>query len=170
MMKELDDFLNIEAEINVDNIVLTAADESAILLTILKDTCTEDEYNEIVTEGAVELELYGLIDSAEIVMEAQRNIVKLNKQAAFNREEAKACFRIAKRANDPHYTKYKKFNDLRKAEREYIYQKYGAKAKMEAKKVIQNARRKASSMSSKNGKSIVDKMDKRIAAANKDNK
>lgn len=168
MMSEMNNLLTQDSEINIDNIQLTPADESAILLSALRDTCAnEDEYNALVMEGAIEMELYGLIDSAAIVTEAQRNIVKLNKQANFSREESKACFRLAKRANDPHYAKYKKYNDLRKAEREYIYTKYASKGKTEAKAVINNSRRKASSMPSKTGKSIVDKMDKKIAQASK---
>jgi len=170
MMGEFNNFLQTDNEVNIDTLTLDVADESAVFLEALKDSCTPDEYNTIVTESATELELYGLIDTAEIATEAQRNIVKLNKQAAFSREEAKACFRLAKKANDPHFAKYKKYLDLKNGEKEYIYQKYGSRAKVVAKDVIRNSRRKASTMPSQTGKNIMAKMDKKIAEVSRSNK
>ena len=66
------------------------------------------------------------------------------------------------KANDPLYRKYKKYRDLFIEARNGIYQKYGAKAKTESRKIIQNAKRKSANIETKTGKSITEKMDAQI--------
>ena len=60
--------MNYLNETNVEDVTLDAADESAIFLAALQDTCTPEEYESLVMENATELELYGLIESANIVI------------------------------------------------------------------------------------------------------
>lgn len=162
-------YLN-EDNCNPDDIVLDAADESAIFLAALQDTCTAEEYNDLVMENLTELELYGLIESAEVVTEGLKIIKhKVTKQENLNREQAKAAFRLARKADDSEMKKYNKHRKLMIESREKIFKKYGAKAKSEARRVIQGAKRKASSMpsTSTTGMSITEKMDKKINEINK---
>lgn len=162
------DFLN---ETSADEIELTPADESAIFLAALQDACeTEEEYNQLVMENAQALELYGLIDSAEIATEAKKIVIKQTKQMNLNREQAKAAIRIARRANSADYKKYEKGRRMMLEARAEIVKKYQSKAKTEAKKVLVNSKRKASSMNSNAGKDIVKKMDKKIAEVEKKSK
>ena len=67
--------------------------------------------------------------------------------------------------NDALYAKYRKYRDLLLEVREKIYTKYQAKAKVETRKIIKNARNKAANMNSTAGKSITEKMDQQIAEA-----
>lgn len=169
MIDQVMNFLN-EKNINVDDITLDAADESAIFLAALEDACDTEEEFQLVMEAAVELALYGLIEDAEIATEAKKIVYKQTKQMNLNREQAKAALRLAKKANSPEYQRYKKHRMAMMEEREKIFAKFGPKAKTEAKKVINNAKKKASSMNSVTGKTIVAKMDKKIAEMEKKSK
>lgn len=144
-----------------------AAIESEIFLTALEAECTPEEFAEICEESMAEMAIYNLVADPEIATEATKSIVKMNKSAKFSAIERRAAIRLAEKANDPAYTKYAKGRKLMLENRDTIYKKYGAKAKSEAKKVIQNSRRKASAMNSDAGHSIVDKMDRQIAKATK---
>lgn len=167
-MDEFMNFLNENADVDVDSISLEGTGaEAEIFLTALRDECTPEEFNAIVTEAATELELYGLIDSADIATEAQKNIVRLNKAAVFNRTQKRTALRLAERAKDQLFDKYSKFRKRMIEYRLKIYDKYGNKAKSEARKIIANSRRKASAMKSSTGKTITDKMDKQIEKFNK---
>lgn len=166
MINDVMNFLS-EDSVNVDDIKLSPADESAIFLTALQDTCTEEEYNQLVMEGAAELALYGLIDDANIVTEAQKISYKVTKQMTFSREQKRAALRLARKADCNEWKLYHKYRTLMIEQREKIYAKFGSKAKTEAKRVIQNSKRKASSMNSVNGKTITDKMDKKIKEMSK---
>lgn len=169
MMNEMMNYLN-EENCNPDDITLDHADESAIFLAALQDACTAEEYNDLVMENLTELELYGLIESAEVVTEGLKIIKhKVTKQENLNREQAKAAFRLARKANSSEWKKYKMHREKMIENREKIFQKFGFKAKSEAKRVLQGAKRKASSMpaTSLTGKSITEKMDKKIAEINK---
>ena len=162
------DFLNPvkEAEVDIDSISLESYDEGLLFLTALRGECTAEEYNKIVTEAATELELYGLIDSSDVVLES-KNIVKLNKLANFNKVQKRTALRLAEKANDQLYEKYAKFRKLMIDARMKIFTKYLNKSKVEAKKAIMNAARKASAMKSSYGKTIVDKMDSQIQKIDK---
>lgn len=153
--------------IDPDKIELTSADEAAIFLAALESVSTPDEYKAIVTENAVELELYQLIDSASVATEAHRYVVTKTRKWDMNREEKKAALRLAAKADSSDYRQYVYHRGKMIEYRTKIFEKFGAKARMEAKRIVQNSRRKASSMNSNVGKSIVDKMDKKIAEATK---
>lgn len=143
-----------------------AATESEIFLMALEAECSEDEFSAIMENASYEMALYGLIDDADQAMEAMKTIVKMNKKDKFSAIERRAAVRLAKKAKDPAYTKYAKGRTMMLENREIIYRKYGAKAKTEAKQIIQNSRRKATAMGSAAGKSITDKMDKHINEIN----
>lgn len=162
------DFLKEQDEIDIDSISLEGAGEEGLLfLTALRDECSAEEYAQIVQECATELELYGLIESADVVLEA-KNIVKLNKLAVFNRVQKRTALRLSEKANDQLYEKYSKFRKLMIDNRMKIFAKYANKSKNEARRSIANARRKVSGMKSPMGKSIVEKMDRQIAKLDKD--
>ena len=169
MLEQLQNYLN-EENINIDDIQLEAADEAAIFLAALQDVCTVEEYNTIVNESATELALFGLIDNAEIVTEAKKIVYKQTKQMNMNREQAKAALQLAKKANTPEWKQYKKHRQAMIAARNKIYEKFNSKAKTEAKKVLNNSKRKASAMNSVTGKAIVEKMDKKIKEVESQNK
>ena len=164
------DFLNTATEseeVDIDSISLEGSyDEGLIFLTALREECTPEEYNKIVTEAAVELELYGLIDSSDVVLES-KNIVKLNKLANFNKVQKRTALRLAEKAGDQLYEKYARFRKLMIDSRMKIFTKYLNKSKIEAKKSIMNSLRKASAMKSSFGKTIVDKMDSQIQRIDK---
>lgn len=155
--------MNYLNEPNIEDLTLDAADESAIFLAALQDTCTPEEYEQIVVEGATELELYGLIENADAVTEATKIVKhKITKQENLNREQSKAALRLAKKANSAEWKQYNLHRTKMKEARAKIMQKYASKSKTEAKKVLQNSKRKASSMNSVTGRSIQEKMDKKI--------
>lgn len=141
--------------------------ESELFLTALESECSADEYERLCEESMSEMAIFNLVSDPEIATEATKTIVKMNKSAKFSAIERRAAIRLAEKANDPLYTKYAKGRKLMLESREGIYTKYGNKAKTEAKKIIQNSRRKASAMNSQAGHTIVDKMDRQIAKAAK---
>lgn len=160
-MNEIKDMID---EQSIDDVKLTPADEAAIFLEALQDACdSAEEYQTLVMENATELALYGLIPDADIANEAVKKIVyKQTKEMNLNREQSKAALRLAKNANSPEWKKYHKARTKMLEEKENIFKKFGSKAKTEAKKIISNARRKASSIPSVTGKTITEKMDKKI--------
>lgn len=163
----IEQFTNYLGDPDLDSIQATPADESAVFLTAMQEACTKEEYNTLVMENAVDLELYGLIDSAEIATEATKKIVyKQSNQQTFTREQNRMCMRMAKRLNLPEYQKYKKYITAAMIEREKIRQKLGSKAKQETKRAMTNAKRKASTMNSGNSDKLMKKISER-AAANK---
>ena len=110
--------------------------------------------------------LYDIISDAELATEAAKKIVVQDwKAASFARLSKRTAIRLAMVNNDTLYTQYKKYRDLLLATRDKIYTKYGAKANMEAKKIIKNARNKAANMNSNAGKDITSKIDAQIAKA-----
>lgn len=155
-------------EVNADSIELDKADESAILLTALEDACTPEEF-QLVMEHLHELELYGLIESAEIATEAKKIVYKQTKQMNLDREQSKAALRLAKKANTASWKKYQRGRKMMLEAREEIFKQFGSKGKTEAKKVLSNSRKKASSMKGNTvtGKTISDKLDKKINELNK---
>lgn len=159
------DFLD---EVNADSIELDKADESAILLTALEDECTPEEF-QLVMENLHELELYGLIESASIATEAKKIVYKQTKQMNLDREQSKAALRLARKANTASWKAYQKGRKMMQEARDDIFKQFGSKAKSEAKKVLSNSKKKASSMKGNTvtGKTISDKLDKKINEINK---
>lgn len=162
MFKEFADLLNAnESFIDNDDDIIDLALETEILLAAIREECdSEEEFNQIVTEGATELELYGLIDNAEAVLEARKTIVRLNKADNLKKIEKRTAIRMAEKKNDALYKAYAKGRKLMIAARTKIYEKYGSKAKPIARKIVTNSRRKASLLKSDVGKNISDKIDK----------
>lgn len=166
-MGTIDTVMNYLNEENVDDITLDAADESAIFLAALQDTCTPEEYQQLVLENTTELALYGLIDDPDIVTEAAKIVKhKITKQENLNREQSKAALRLAKKADSSEWKKYEKGRKMMLEAKAKIFQKYASRAKAEAKQVLKNSKRKASSMPSVTGKTITQKMDKKINEMN----
>ena len=166
----MDEFMNYLSEdnTNIEDIKLDTADESAVFLAALQDVCTPEEYNQLVMENATELELYGLIHDAAIVTEGVKIVKhKITKQENLNREQSKAALRLAKKANSAEWKKYSSARSKMLAAKQKIFVKFGPKAKQEARKIVQNSKRKASAMPSVTGKSISDKMDQKIKEIDK---
>ncbi len=138
--------------------------ESEIVLAAIRESCSSDEeFAQVVNDAAVEMALYDVIESAEPATEVTKRIVIQDFKAAnYNRIEKRTAIRLAMINNDSLYGKYRKYRDLFLDARAKIYKKYGARAKVEAKRIIRNARRKAANMPSAAGKTIVDKIDKQI--------
>jgi len=154
-------------DVDIENIELSEAEESALFLTALREECTNEEYNQLIMENAQEFELYGIIDSAEVATEALKNIVKFNKIANFNRIQKRAAITLAAKAGSPLYEKYALYRKKMIEFRVKIYEKFASASKKAAKTAISNSRRKASSIPSASGKSIVDKMDNQIKKMDK---
>lgn len=141
-----------------------AAIESEITLAAIRNQCASDEeFAQIIQDSAVEMALYGIIEDAEAALEATKKIViKDYKTANINRLTARCAIRLAQKANSAEYKKYAKYRALYLEARKAIYKKYGAKAKVEAKKIMANSRRKSSNITSSSGKSITEKIDREI--------
>ena len=148
-------------------VIGNAAIESEIILTTIRNECNSDEeFASILESAGTEMALYDVISDVEIATEAAKKIVVKDwKSAQFNRVAKRTAIRMAMVNGDALYTKYKKYRDLLIETREQIYKKYGAKAKVEAKKIMKNARNKAANMNSAAGKDITSKIDAQIAKA-----
>jgi len=159
------------------DVPLTSEDDAMIFLEALYAGTSEEEFVDILRESAFDLDAAGLVpaqvceaivakideEGAEVATEAIKKVViKDWKSARFHKVEKKTAINLAKRNGDPHYKKYKKFRELMKRERAAIYKKWGNKSKTEAKRIIRNAKRKASTISTPHGKSITAKMDEQI--------
>ena len=144
-----------------------AALESEIVLAALRESCDSDaEWASLIESAATEMALYDVIDDASIATETAKRIVVSDWKAAnFSRIEKRTAIRLAMVNQDQIYFKYKKYRDLFLEAREKIYKKYGARARIEAKRIIKNSKRKAANMSSPAGKTIVDKLDRQIDKA-----
>lgn len=155
--------------VNPENASLegSAVLESEIVLAAIRESCgSDEEFAELIGDTATEMALYDVISDAELATEAAKRIVITDFRAAnFNRIEKRTAIRLAMINNDPLFAKYKKFRELFLDVRAKIYKKYGNKAKVEAKRIIKNARRKASNMPSPGGKSVMDKIDRQIEKA-----
>lgn len=166
MANDIFNILNEETQNDIDTSVMESARESSLMfLSALREEFpTTESFTEFVKENATEMELYGLIDNAQEVMEAysSKMVVKFTKAATFNRQQKRACITLARANNDPNYKKYAMHRAKMIEAREAMYDRYGSKAAMAAKKSMMNAKKKASSMNSSTGNDIVKKMDKQI--------
>ena len=161
IMSELQNMCSVEDA----TVIGDAAIESEIVLTAIRNECASDEEFATLMEAAgTEMALYDVISDANIATEAAKKIVVKDwKEANFNRLWRRTAIRMAMINNDNLYQKYRKYRDLLLDVREKIYVKYQSKAKVEAKKIIKNARNKAANMNSTAGKDITAKMDAQIA-------
>lgn len=162
----LDDFRNLtcadEASLEGSPIL-----ETEVTLAAIRESCSSDEeFAQLVGDTATEMALYGVISDADIATEVSKRIIITDFKAAnFNRIEKRTAIRLAMINNDQLYAKYRKYRDLFLETREKIYKKYGSRARVEAKRIIKNSRRKAGNMTSPGGRTIVDKIDKQIEKA-----
>lgn len=132
-------------EYNGEEVELDEADEAAIFMSGLQDECTNEEF-QLVLENLHELEIYGLIPSAEVATEAKKIVYKQTKQMNMNREKARAALRIAEKKNTAAWKKYHKGRMMMLEARNEIYKQESAAATKSAKNSLSNARKKASSM------------------------
>ena len=148
-------------------VIGNAAIESEIVLTAIRNECESDEeFSALLESAGTEMALYDVIADADVATEAAKKIVVKDwKTARYNRIVKRTAIRLAMVNGDPMYDKYKKYRDLLIETREKIYVKYSAKAAVEAKKIIRNARNKSANMNSAAGKDITSKMDAQIAKA-----
>jgi len=151
------------------SVINNPAVESEIFMNALRASCSSDEEFAALLESAgTEMALYDLISDESIATEVAKKIqVNDWKAANFNRICHRTAIRLAMINNDTLYSKYRKYRDLMIEVRNKIYQKYEAKARVETRKIIKNARNKAANMNSNAGKTITEKMDEQIAAAEK---
>jgi hypothetical protein len=166
----LDDISNIK-DASDATIIGNAALESEIVLSAIRNECKSDEeFAKLMEDYATEMALYGVIENADIATEAAKRIViKDYKTANFNKIARRTAIRMAMVNNDVLYEKYKKYRELLISTRDKIYKKYASKARVETKKIIANARKKAVNMPTA-GKSITEKIDKQISNIENDNK
>ena len=173
---------SVEREVS-DEEMLTSGMESILFLEALRATCaSEDEYKQIITENATELQLYGVVDPVAIARESwseddeevdeevateAKNIVRLNKQARVNTEVARMSIGLAKKANDPLYKAYHKHSVLKRKFRDKIYAKYNSRATPLARKAVANGRNRAAMINSPAGAGIVSKIDSRLKQLDK---
>lgn len=173
---------SLEREVS-DEEMLTSGMESILFLEALRATCaSEDEYKQIITENATELQLYGVVDPVAIARESwtdedeevdeevateAKNIVRLNKQARVNTEVARMSIGLAKKANDPLYKAYHKHSVLKRKFRDKIYAKYNSRATPLARKAVANGRNRAAMINSPAGAGIVSKIDSRLKQLDK---
>ena len=148
-------------------VIGNAAIESEIILTAIRNECTSDEeFSALLESAGTEMALYDILQDADLATEAAKKIVVQDwKAAQYNRIVKRTAIRLAMINNDPLYTKYKKYRDLLFEARDKIYVKYSSRAKVEAKKIIKNARNKAANMNSAAGRDITSKIDAQIAKA-----
>ena len=165
IMEELNSIRGVDDATVIGNVAI----ESEIVLMALQESCDSDkEYAALLESAGTEMALYGVIDDAEVATEVVKKIQVTDwKTANFNRIARRTAIRLAMINNDPLYTKYRMYRDRLIEVREKIYKKYEAKARVETRKIIKNARNKAANMNSAAGKTITEKMDQQIAAADK---
>lgn len=84
-------------------------------------------------------ELEDLIENSTLLDE-EKNIVKLNRQARLDAFITRTAIGIAADNNDPLFIKFKKASDMRRAYRDLIMKKYGERSKPIAMKLL-NARK-----------------------------
>ena len=145
-----DEGLALEGTTEYENTELTPAAESMVFLEVISQQCESlEEYQEMVATEAVGWELLGLIENADIAMEAVKKITiqdwkKVNMDRLIGRE----CIRLAKATNDPNYAPYSKARENMKMRREKIFAKHLNKARANVRAAIANSRNKVSASKS----------------------
>ena len=75
-------------------------------------------------------------DATQESINEAMNVVRLNKQTKMLSLASRTALVLAKKANDPLYAKYAKFNAIRLQLREQIFKKYGSKANSRARQLM----------------------------------
>ena len=99
------------------------------------DGTTTADLSEATLDIDDEQALQALAEAMDVVTEGV-NIVRLNRQTKLLNLTNRSALVLAKRANDPLFAKYAKFNKVRRDIRDQIVKKYGAKATSYARKVM----------------------------------
>ena len=150
---------------------LSPAAEAAILMDTLRSECeSEEEFAELITESAAEMQLYGLIPDADAALEATRVIRVENwkikeRDRLINRE----CIRIGFRRKDKNYFMYKKYRDLMRQYRAKLFARYKNEAKRNVLHAQQNARAKASTINTSTGKELTSRINASMSKSTKGN-
>lgn len=164
-LESFDDDNDSEDESDFDGLDNEPVFESEVVLTALRSECdSEEEFAAILEAAATELALYDVVCDADYATEASRKvIIKDYKGAKLNQVATRTAIRLAQNNNDPLYKKYVKYRTLFLDARAQIYKKYGNKAKSEARRIVRNASKKSSPLTSNAGKSVANKL--KVAAA-----
>ena len=128
----------------VENDGLDAEDMALVIEALILDTLSSEEI-EVMLENYTP-DFYKAVDE-ELVQE--RSIVRLDKTAKLSRATRVAEYNMAKKHNDP---LFKKLMTLWAAERyitDKLHQRYGMKAKSEAKKAVAQAAKSKSNVMQK---------------------
>ena len=162
---DFDDKSDDESDDGFDGLENEPVFESEVVLTALRSECdSEEEFAAILEAAATELALYDVLCDADYATEASKKvIIKDYKGAKLNQVATRTAIRLAQNNNDPLYKKYVKYRTLFLDARAQIYKKYGNKAKSEARRIVRNASKKSSPLTSNAGKSVANKL--KVAAA-----
>ncbi len=171
MMNSILDFLNDDDAVQESVHLDSREDATAIFLSAMEDVCTPEELETLVYESANMLELYGIIDDHENVMSAleaaipskKKTVIIQTKKQIIDKATKNATMRLARAAGDPHYAKYKMYRDKMLDERQKVYDKWLAKGRREAKRVLTGQASAASAIKDTRGKQVEDKIKEAIA-------
>lgn len=148
---------------------LSPAAEAAILLETLRSECASDEeFVNLVTESAAEMQLYGLIPDADAALEATR-VIKVENWKIKERDRLvkRECIRIGYRRKDKNYAMYKKYRDLMRQYRAKLFARYTNEAKRNVLHAQQNARAKASTINTSTGRELTSRINASINKSTK---
>lgn len=110
-------------------------DNSEDLLGNAGDQNLNNDETSPFSEAADEAALEEFANAQNFLAE-QMNVIRLNKQTRLLNLTNRSALILAKRANDPLYDKYAKFNALRLQFRAAIVKKYGSKAASYARQIM----------------------------------
>lgn len=145
-----------------------------ILLTALEETFdTTQEFIDFVKENATAMTTFGILPIEE--MQSVTEAVKAKKirsvmsvAGQMSRAQKIAAYRLAATNNDSDYKNYLKYRNLMRQYREKIFTKYGSRAKVIARKELNNAGQKAKAMSPNGHNQMSDRIQKAIDNVDKD--
>lgn len=93
----------------------------------------------------IEEETLIALAGAQLNLQEGTKIIRLTKDSQLANLSGRAALILARRANDPLYTKYAHFNSLRLELKKRINAKYGSKSVMYARKLYAEAQRRQQS-------------------------
>ena len=160
-----------DGDIDPNQVTLESDDgysRAMILLTALEETfSTPQEFVEFVAENATAMTTFGILPIEE--MQSVTEAVKAKKIRAtvsvagqMSRAQKIAAYRLAATNNDSDYKNYLKYRDMMRQYREKIFTKYGSRAKVIARKELNNAGQKAKAMSPNGHNQMSDRIQKAI--------
>lgn len=157
----------LEGTVDYEDDELTSADESVYFLDTLMEECSSlEEFQAIVTENAVDFQLYGLIEDAEAAIEAVKKITIDDwKHVNFNRLVHRECIRLAKKNNDPNYAKYAMFRSKMRGFRQKIFDRWESKARTNVRAALQHSKSKASNINTNTGRKVTSQLNNAIKRA-----